>query len=66
MASAMTAPIQYCAFCGKAEYEVECLVSVDRPGAVIVCNRCVDELAEFVANVRNAVSAERTNHDPIR
>lgn len=49
MARSMSGPVEYCAFCGKADYEVECLVSVDRPGAVIVCNRCVGELSSFVA-----------------
>lgn len=49
----MSALVEYCGFCGKGDYEVECLVSLDKPDAVNVCNRCVDELAAFVAENLN-------------
>ncbi|MBP8251856.1 MAG: ATP-dependent Clp protease ATP-binding subunit ClpX [Herpetosiphon sp.] len=55
--SAFMSPVFYCSFCGRHQDEVERLVS--GPGALFICNECVDVLARIIASERAAEAGER-------
>ena len=50
--SAFMPPTYYCSFCGRSQDEVDRLVS--GPGALFICNECIDLLSAILANEQQA------------
>jgi ATP-dependent Clp protease ATP-binding subunit ClpX len=52
--SAFMPPTYYCSFCGRSQDEVDRLVS--GPGALFICNECIELLSAIIANEEQAAS----------
>ncbi|MBA3469364.1 MAG: ATP-dependent Clp protease ATP-binding subunit ClpX [Herpetosiphonaceae bacterium] len=54
--SAFMPPTHYCSFCGRNQDEVDRLVS--GPGALFICNECIELLSAIIANEERAAASE--------